>query len=250
MKRRLIAVGAILLILALVACSVTQLRPQQQASVTSTPTRTPKPTFTPTNTATTTLTPSPSPRPSNTPTRTPVPTNTPLPTDTPPPTLTPTITNTPRPSNTPTATRRPTARPTRRPVATATPRPTQPPPPPFTGTVIRGTTQCSGYRGVTGKVLHANGAPYPGVAVGVWSDAWQGRVSVSEGDGKYDLDLSNVPAGSFRIAVVRLETCGQRDGQPTAIDCQRISNEVSVTTTDNCTGADANQVTEVDFRGP
>lgn len=98
--------------------------------------------------------------------------------------------------------------------------------------------------------MHASGAPYPGVAVGVWSDAWQGRVSVSEGDGKFELPLSDVPPGTFRVAVVRLETCGQRDGLPTAVDCQRRSNEVPVTTTEDCTGADANQVTEVDFRGP
>ncbi len=256
MNKRLVVVGAILLILVLTACSLAQLGSQKQASVTSTPTRTPKPTFTPTATATTTLTPSPSPRPTDTPTQTPVPTNTPvstdtpLPTDTPPPTLTPTITDTPRATDTPTATPRPTARPTRRPTKVPTPAPTKPPPPPFTGTVVRGYTQCSGYLGVTGRVLHANGAPYPDVAVGVWSNAWQGRVSVSEGDGKYELPLSDVPTGTFTVAVVRLETCGQRDGQPTAVDCQRISNVVSVTTTDNCTGAGANQVTEVDFRGP
>jgi hypothetical protein len=250
MNKRLVAVGAILLILSLVACSLTQLRTEQQASVTSTPTRTPKPTFTPTDTATTTLTPSPSPRPSDTPTRTPVPTNTPLPTDTPPPSLTPTITDTPRPTNTPTATRRPTPRPTRRPTRVPTPAPTKPPPPPFTGTIVRGDTNCGGYRGVTGFVTHANGAPYPGVAVGVWSDAWQGRVSVSEDSGKYELSLSDVPVGTFRVAVVRLETCGQRDGLPTAVDCQRISDVIRVATTDNCTGAGANQVTLVDFKGP
>lgn len=98
--------------------------------------------------------------------------------------------------------------------------------------------------------MHANGAPYPGVAVGVWSDAWQGRVSVSEDSGKYELSLSDVPAGTFQIAVVRLETCSQRDGLPTAVDCQRVSAVIRVATTDNCTGTDANQVTEVDFRGP
>ena len=73
---------------------------------------------------------------------------------------------------------------------------------------------------------------------------------MSEDSGKYELPLSDVPAGTFTVAVVKLETCSQVDGQATAVDCQRISNEIPVATTDNCTGADANQVTEVDFRGP
>jgi hypothetical protein len=99
-------------------------------------------------------------------------------------------------------------------------------------------------------VKHANGSGYPDVAVGVWSDAWEGAVTVSEADGKYDLPLTNVPAGKYKVAVVRLETCGQRDGRTTAIACQPRSSPVVVTTTDNCTGAGANQVTEVNFSGP
>jgi hypothetical protein len=253
MNKRLVAVGSILLILSLVACSLTQLRTQQQASVTSTPTRTSKPTFTPTDTATTTLTPSPSPRPSNTPTQTPIPTNTPistntpLPTDTPPPTLTPTITDTPRATNTPTATPRPTSRPTRRPTKAPTPAPTKPPPPPFTGSIVRGYPHCGGLAAVTGHVRHASGDPFAGVTVGVWSAEWQGRVYTSLADGKYDLLLTDVPFGKYQVAVVRLETCGERDGLPTAVDCQRRSNVVEVTVTEDC---NVNRVTEVDFTGP
>ena len=104
---------------------------------------------------------------------------------------------------------------------------------------------------MTGFVWHANGAPYPGVAVGVWSDAWTGRVSVTEADGKFELTLSDLPRGTFKVAAVKLETCGLRDGQPTASDCQVISNVVgNVVTTQHCEGAGANQVTEVEFRGP
>ena len=97
-------------------------------------------------------------------------------------------------------------------------------------------------------MLHANGAPYPGVAIGVWSDAWQGRVGISEADGKYEVPLSDLPPGHFKVAVVKLETCTQRDGQPTAIDCQRLSNVVTgVTVTEHC---EVNRVTEIEFVGP
>jgi hypothetical protein len=49
---------------------------------------------------------------------------------------------------------------------------------------------------------------------------------------------------------VRLETCDQSGGLPTAINCQRLSNIQQVATTENCTGAGANQVTELDIIGP
>ena len=104
---------------------------------------------------------------------------------------------------------------------------------------------------MTGFVWHANGAPYPGVAVGVWSDTWTGQVSVSEANGKYELTLTNLPRGTFKVAAVKLETCSQRDGQSTASDCQVISNIVgNVVTTEHCEGAGANQVSKVDFSGP
>jgi len=72
----------------------------------------------------------------------------------------------------------------------------------------------------------------------------------SKEDGRYDLTLGGVPPGRFKVAVVRLETCGQRDGLPTARDCVARSNLVEVTTTEQCTGAGASQVPFVDFTGP
>jgi hypothetical protein len=104
---------------------------------------------------------------------------------------------------------------------------------------------------VTGLVKHSSGDPYAGVAVGVWSDTWEGRVSVSEANGKYELPLTGIPPGMFKVAVVRLETCSQQDGRPTAKNCQIISNAVdNVLTTAHCQGDGANQVTEIDFAGP
>ncbi|HSR29651.1 MAG TPA: hypothetical protein VLY63_03730 [Anaerolineae bacterium] len=100
---------------------------------------------------------------------------------------------------------------------------------------------------MTGQVKHASGDPFAGVAVGVWSDAWEGMVTTSLGHGKYDVTLTNVPVGKYHVAVVRLETCSQRDGQPTAVNCQRRSNIVDVTVTEDC---NVNRVTEVDFTGP
>jgi hypothetical protein len=257
MKKRSIVLLAIIASLLVMACSLSDIGPRQQARTTATPTRTPRPTFTPPATATRTLTPSSTPIPTNTATVTPRPSSTPVPSDTPPPsdtptqTAIPTLTETPPPSATPTATRRPTARPTRRPTTPPTPRPTQTPPPPFTGKIVRGDTNCGGYAGVTGYVRHASGDPYPGVAIGVWNDIWQGRVAISEPDGKFEITLSDLPPDTFRVAAVRLETCGQRDGQPTAVDCQRISNVIeNVSVTEKCTGAGANQVTTIDFTGP
>jgi hypothetical protein len=85
----------------------------------------------------------------------------------------------------------------------------------------------------------------------VWSDAWAGEVSTSEANGKFELTLSQLPAGSFRVAVVKLDTCSQQDERPTANNCQFLSNIVdNVTTTQHCEGDGANQVTEIDFTGP
>jgi hypothetical protein len=71
---------------------------------------------------------------------------------------------------------------------------------------------------------------------------------MSQPDGKFDVPLSDLPPGHFEVAVVRIETCGQRDGQPTAVDCQKLSNVVTgVTVTEFC---EVNRVTEIDFRGP
>jgi hypothetical protein len=254
MRKRLIVLFVLVFIWVTAACSLSQLGPQREASITATPTRTPKPTFTATVTPTRTLTPSPTATPTSTSTPTPVPTNTPIPTDTPPPTntpppsLTPTQTPIPPPTNTPTATPKPTARPKPKPTNTPIPKPTNTPPPPFSGNIVRGYPHCGGYAGVTGHVLHGNGAPYPGVAVGVWSDTWQGRVGISEADGKYDVPLTDLPPGHFQVAVVKLDTCVVQNGQPTAINCKRLSNVISgVTVTEFC---DVNRVTEIEFRGP
>jgi hypothetical protein len=116
--------------------------------------------------------------------------------------------------------------------------------------VTGGYTHCGGYAGVSGTVVRAGGIAYPGVAVGVWSDAWDGRVSVSEESGKFDLALNDLPPGAFRVAVVRLDTCSQQDGQPTARRCQVLSNIVDATVTAHCQGEGANQVTEVRIEGP
>lgn len=244
MKTRLIVLVAIVLTWAIAACSLSEFIPQQQARITSTPTRTPRPTFTATATPTRTLTPSPTPTVTDTPTSTPFPTDTPLPTDT------PTTTSTSSPTATGTATKPPTPRPTRKPTVAPTPKPTLTPPPPFTGKVVRGFANCS-WAGVEGVVKHASGDPYPGVAVGVWTDIWGGRVALSEPSGKFSLTLSDVPPGTFNVAVVRLETCGQRDGLPTASDCRIISNVLAnVVVTEKCSGTGANQVTVLEFTGP
>jgi hypothetical protein len=257
MNKRLIILVIMVLVWAVGACSLSQLGPQRQASITATPTRTSKPTFTATATPTRTLTPSPTATSTHTATPTPIPTNTPLPTDTPQPTdtprptATPTVTPIPLPTETPRPTTRPTSRPAPRPTNTPIPKPTNTPPPPFSGSIVGGFTHCDGFSQVTGQIKHGNGSAFPGVFVGVWSDAWQGAVSgASEADGKYDVSLGGLPPGKFYVAVVRLETCSQRDGLPTASDCQRRSNVVTVTTTQQCTGAGAVQVPVVDFTGP
>jgi len=251
MKTRLTFLAIIVLGWLILAWLLSDFSPLQVAYITATPTRTPKSTFTATATATTTPRPSSTPTPTDRPTTTPVPTSTPLPTSTDTPTPPPTDTETPTPTITPSATPQPTPRPTSRPTNTPLPRPTNTPAPPFTGRIIRGHTHCGGYAGVTGLVKHPSGDAYAGVAVGVWSAAWEGRVSVTEANGKYELSLTDIPPGMFKVAVVRLETCSQQDGRLTAKNCQVISNAVdNVMTTAHCQGDGANQVTEIEFVGP
>jgi hypothetical protein len=249
-RARLVVLGAIVLLWAVVACSLSRCEGQQSALVTVAATRTLKPTYTATATARPTLTPSITPTPSNTTPPTRPPTDTPQPTATPSPTLSPTASNTPSPTPAPTNTRRPTPRPTRRPTNTAVPRATNTPAPPFTGTIVQGYVRCDGYRGVEGHVEHGDGSPYPGVAVGIWSDAWVGMVTLSEGNGKYAFNLMNLPAGKFKLAVVQYETCAVQGQLRTANACQRESGIVEITLTESCTGTDANQVSLVDFTGP
>lgn len=56
-----------------------------------------------------------------------------------------------------------------------------------------------------------------------------------------------MPFGSYEVAAVKLDTCAQQGGQATAVDCQRLSNVVKVTVTEDCK---VNRVSEVDFSGP
>jgi len=202
-----------------------------------------------------TATPTVTPKPTHTP---PLPTLVPLPTATTvPPTeppivivVTQIVTVTAAPTALPTATTL-TVRPTRRPVTPTPPTPTKTPIPPFTGIIAGGFVNCT-YTGVTGHVKHANGQPYAGVTVGVWSDTWEGAVSwPSDLSGKYTVDLGgNISPGKFYVAVVELTTCSTQEGRTTASGCQRRSNVINVTTTANCTGGNAVQVPVVDFVGP
>lgn len=247
MKSRHSLVIVVLMVYLLAACSAEQLRSGRQAGVTATPTRTPKPTFTATLPPTNTPTPSPTPLPTDTPTHTPVPTDTPPPTAvvvTIPPTAVPLPSATPRP------TAKPTSRPRPKPTA-APPKPTNTPAPPFRVEIAKGYARCDGYRGVTGTAIHANKAPYPGVSVGVWSDSWEdGRVGASQGEGKFDINLSDLPVGTFHAAVIKAEGCEQRNGAPVVKNCQKLSNVKDFAITDKCTGAGASQVTELAVYGP
>jgi hypothetical protein len=115
-------------------------------------------------------------------------------------------------------------------------------------TIVKGYPNCaSGYAAVTGFVKHASGSPYPGVAVGVWSSTWVGALGISEANGKFDVLLSGKPFGEYQVAVVKQDTCAQQDGVTTAIQCQRLSNVVKVSVTENC---NLNRVTELLVTGP
>ncbi len=103
---------------------------------------------------------------------------------------------------------------------------------------------------MTGKVLHASGDPFPGIAIGVWAETWVGTVSQSEADGKFELSLTGLPPGTFKVAAVRWDTCSEQEGRRTAVNCRLESNVVEIVTTANCTGAGASQVTEMNFVGP
>ena len=229
MKTRLVILAAVIIVWIVAAVLLTQFGPQREADPIAAATRTPKPTFTATAKATSTNTASPTPTPTQTPTSTPTATDTPEQTDTPAPTNTPTNTATPLPTSTPTSAPTSTPRPTSLPTKVPTPAPTSTPALPFTGSVVGGSPNC-GTMGVWGYVKTDSGAPYPAVNIGVWSDAWEGRLSApSEADGKYSVLLSDVPAGVYRVAVVDADTCGTRDGVPTAKDCNRLSEPVEVT---------------------
>jgi len=167
----------------------------------------------------------------------------------PTPTLPPTSTPQPplvTPAPTVTAKRQPAA--TR--VKTATPSPSTTPAPPFIGKFVDGGSRCDGFALVTGFVTHAGKTPYPGVAVGVWSDVWYGEVATTEASGKFDLLLSGKPVGKYYVAVVKPGTCAQVAGLTAVRTCQRRSNVLEATLTAKCSGAGANQVSKVSFEGP
>ena len=151
------------------------------------------------------------------------------------PSLTPTISPMPV-----TATRKPAATRTK----TPTPRPTNTPTPPFRGSYVHGWARCD-MAAVTGSVYHANKSPYPGVAVGVWSNLWDGEVSIAKEDGKFDVLLTGKPPGIYYVAVVEAGTC-----QTGARGCQLRSNVLNAAVTEHCSGSGANQVSEVRFDGP
>jgi hypothetical protein len=251
MKTRLIIVAAIVLIWIFLAVSISLIWPRQGADEIAAATRTPMPTFTATATPTDTSTPSPTPTPTHTPTSTPTFTNTPPATDTPVPTDTPTSTATPPPTDTPTAAPTSPPQPTSPPPKPPTPKPTSTPALPFAGTVVGNWPNC-GTKGVWGFVKTANGSPYPGVRVGVWSDAWAGRVSgPSEADGKYTVLLNDVPAGAFKVAVVNADTCGTYAGFLTADRCDHLSKPIEVTLNEiyECENEGTVQWSQVDYTG-
>lgn len=250
MKTRLILLTVIVIVWIILAIALPQFGAKQNASEISAATRTPKPTFTATATPTSTFTPSATPTPTDTPTATATPTDTPLPTAT--PTQTPTNTATPQPTSTPTraptATRKPAPPPTKAPP----PAPTNTPAPPFSGAVVNSTQNC-GTKGVWGYVKHRSGAPFPGVFVGVWSDAWAGRVSPpSEESGKYTVLMNDVPAGEFKVAVVDPDTCGTYGGFLTAASCDYLSKPINVTLNEiwECENEGTIQWVEVLYTGP
>jgi hypothetical protein len=98
--------------------------------------------------------------------------------------------------------------------------------------------------------MHANGAAFPGVAIGVWSDTWVGNVAQSEASGKYEVSLTGLPDGTYKVAVVTWETCTEQEGRRTAHKCQLQSEIVTIVNNQDCNAADASQVTVIDFIGP
>jgi hypothetical protein len=91
------------------------------------------------------------------------------------------------------------------------------------------------------------------VSVGIWSDAWAGRVSApSAADGKYEVLLNDMPAGEFRVAVVDADTCDTYDGILTAADCSRLSQPITFTLNEiwECEDESTIQWVEVLYTGP
>ena len=256
MKIRLVILAVIIIIWILVAAALTEFGARDLGGKIAAATRTPKPTFTATATATHTSVPSPTPTATHTAIPTALPSNTPPPTDSPTPTPTttpaPTDTATPEPTNTPTAKATNTRQPAPPPTNTATPAPTNTPAPPFSGAVVNSTQNC-GTKGVWGYVKHQSGAPYPGVRIGVWSSAWAGRLSApAEADGKYTVDLNNLPAGEFSVAVVEPDTCGTDGGVPSANRCDYLSSPITITLNETweCENQGTVQWVEVLYTGP
>ena len=98
--------------------------------------------------------------------------------------------------------------------------------------------------------MHANGAAFPGIAVGVWSDTWVGSVAQSEASGKYEVSLTGLPDGNYKVAVVKWETCTEQEGRRTAHKCQLRSEVLTIFNNQDCNAANASQVTQIDFIGP
>ena len=244
MKNRLVLSAIVLAAFLALVVALAQCAPGRLARITPTPTRTLRPTFTPTSEASHTPLPSPTPFATQTSTAAPpTDTSTPVPEPTAAavePTSPPTNTPTPWPP-TATATRKPAATRTK----TPTPKPTNTPVPPFKGSIVHGWAKCD-LASVTGYVYHADKSPYVGVGVGVWSDAWDGAVSITESSGKFEVLLGGMPPGTYYVAVVDTGTCPGTGAR----GCQQRSNVVNTTLTQSCSGAGANQVTEIRFDGP
>jgi len=252
--------GVILVVLAvamvvMLACSSSGLLSRREGP-TATPTKTPKPTFTATFTPT--LTPIP--------TDTPTPTYTPAPTDTPAPTNTPiilTATPTPAPTDTPTPvpptnTPKPTAKPKPKATSTSTPKPapTNTPKPAFEFTATHpaqyDTPNCGGI-GVQGTVYNRSNTALAGVSVAVWAEGWEGTVSnPSISSGKWEVSLGpDVKPGNWNVRAVDPATCRPKSGggaTPSANCTGWRSDQITVTTTANCTGTGAIQWPVVDFK--
>jgi hypothetical protein len=75
-------------------------------------------------------------------------------------------------------------------------------------------------------------------------------VRLTEASGKFDVVLSGQGPGKFYVAVVELGTCSQQDGRTVARNCKRKSNVLEASVSQACSGAGANQVTDISFTGP
>jgi hypothetical protein len=155
-------------------------------------------------------------------TNTPLPTNTPIPTPTSTPTKTPVPTDTPVPTVTPVPTNTP--KPTRRPAPAAAPKPAAPAEQPaaapapaaaaapaasnkqFTGEITKWWSNC-GVTMTKGKVVDKSGNPVNGLRLKMWTDGWDGAMSLvsgvglTYGPGEWDLLLRQAQTGHFKLAV-------------------------------------------------